>query len=298
MLCLSNVVMAQQEEESAELTLEEYSDAFQESFFEALKQKGIENYEKAIDLFLECKKIDKETPALDFEIGKSFLALRKYDQAEGYLFTAVQKSPDNQWYLFELYRSYFFQHKNDKALQTVKKLVAIDEQYNEELINLYVNVKDYDKALALIDEIDNKKGKSTQRDSLRRRITWMKADQESNEAANKQVEVVKKKNPLDLMREELEAIEAAGDHTALFLRADKALGQYPSQPFLYLFKGRALNKSQQFQRAIYALESGLDYIIDDPKTESQIYLELSNAYTGLNNLKKAKEYLKKSQTIQ
>lgn len=39
-----------QEEESAEISLELYSDEFQEYFFEALKQKGIENYDKAINL--------------------------------------------------------------------------------------------------------------------------------------------------------------------------------------------------------------------------------------------------------
>ena len=37
-------------EDSSEVFLEEYSDTFQENFFEALKQKGIENYDKAINL--------------------------------------------------------------------------------------------------------------------------------------------------------------------------------------------------------------------------------------------------------
>jgi len=45
-------------EDSAEVFLEEYSDDFEEAFFEALKQKGIENYDRAINLFLECKRLD------------------------------------------------------------------------------------------------------------------------------------------------------------------------------------------------------------------------------------------------
>ena len=40
-------------EETAELFLEDYSDDFQEYFFEGLKQKAIENHDKAIHLFLK-----------------------------------------------------------------------------------------------------------------------------------------------------------------------------------------------------------------------------------------------------
>ena len=36
-----------QEEESAEFFLEEYTDEFQNLFFEALKHKGIQNYDRA-----------------------------------------------------------------------------------------------------------------------------------------------------------------------------------------------------------------------------------------------------------
>ena len=49
---------AQEEQESAEVYLEEYTDEFQENFFEALKQKGIQNYDRAVDLFLKCKQLE------------------------------------------------------------------------------------------------------------------------------------------------------------------------------------------------------------------------------------------------
>ncbi|NNL03175.1 MAG: hypothetical protein HKP39_12950, partial [Eudoraea sp.] len=63
-----------QEEESAEVYLEDYTDEFQEAFFEALKQKGIENYDKAINLFLECKRLDITSNVVDFELANSYLA--------------------------------------------------------------------------------------------------------------------------------------------------------------------------------------------------------------------------------
>lgn len=56
-----------QEEESAEISLELYSDEFQEYFFEALKQKGIENYDKAINLLIKCKKLQPLETAVDYD---------------------------------------------------------------------------------------------------------------------------------------------------------------------------------------------------------------------------------------
>ena len=35
--------------------LGDVSDGFQTAFFEAIKQKGIENYDKAINLLVKCK---------------------------------------------------------------------------------------------------------------------------------------------------------------------------------------------------------------------------------------------------
>jgi len=58
-------------EESAEVFLEEYTDEFQEKFFEALKQKGIHNYDRAIDLLLECKELKPDNSAINHELAKA-----------------------------------------------------------------------------------------------------------------------------------------------------------------------------------------------------------------------------------
>ena len=44
---------------------------FQEYFFEAIKQKGIENYEKAIEYVQKCIQINPEEASLYFELGKN-----------------------------------------------------------------------------------------------------------------------------------------------------------------------------------------------------------------------------------
>ena len=48
-------------------------DDFQNNYYEALKQKGIENYDRAIESLQKCLKIQPENPVLFFEIGKNYL---------------------------------------------------------------------------------------------------------------------------------------------------------------------------------------------------------------------------------
>ena len=86
-------------DESAEVFLEDYSDAFQENFFEALKQKGIENYDKAINLLLECKLIDATNSVVDHELAKVYLVDKQYAMAQDYAISALLSEPENLWYL-------------------------------------------------------------------------------------------------------------------------------------------------------------------------------------------------------
>ena len=62
--------------------LEDVTDAFQESFFEALKQKGIENYDRAIVALDKCIALQPQESILYFEKGKNEAALGNTQEAE------------------------------------------------------------------------------------------------------------------------------------------------------------------------------------------------------------------------
>ena len=49
-------------------------DGFHDLFFEALLQKGIENYDKAIETLDKCKNIQPDNAVTYFELGKNYLA--------------------------------------------------------------------------------------------------------------------------------------------------------------------------------------------------------------------------------
>ncbi|WCO01609.1 tetratricopeptide repeat protein [Psychroserpens ponticola] len=147
-----------------------YEDAYQEHFFEALKQKGIENYQRSANELLKCIKIDDTDPTLFFELGKNYKALKNFGAAEDALKQAISKSPENEWFLDELYDVYMLQNDLDKALKTVKQLVKFHPDYKQDLASLYIEAKKYKNALEILDELDNEFGYNQDRDFLRNQI--------------------------------------------------------------------------------------------------------------------------------
>ena len=84
-------------------------DEFQECFFEALKQKGIENYDRAIDALQKCLNLNSKFPVIYFELGKNYNKLKNFGAAEDNLKKAISMQPDNEWFLDELYDVYYQQ---------------------------------------------------------------------------------------------------------------------------------------------------------------------------------------------
>ncbi len=147
-----------------------FEDEFQESFYEALKQKGIENYDRSIEALLKCIELDDDVAVLYFELGKNYSKLKNFGDAEKALKKAVSLEPDNEWYLDELYDFYASQNDYDNAIKAVKQLVKYHPDYKEDLASLYVRTEKYDAALSLLDELDATLGISISRDILRNRI--------------------------------------------------------------------------------------------------------------------------------
>ncbi len=163
--------------------LGDVEDKFQELFYEALKQKGIENYDRSVESLLKCIELDNSVPVLYYELGKNYTKLKNYQAAEDALKKAVNKAPDNEWFLDELYGFYASQNDYDKAIKTIKQLVKYHPDYKEDLASLYLRSKKYDEALKLLDELDLKFGISVSRDRMRDQIykaTGRKKDQIKN----------------------------------------------------------------------------------------------------------------------
>lgn len=146
------------------------TDEFQEHFFEALKQKAIENYEKAITALKKAEQLQPDNGVVYFELGKNYKALKNYEQALVNFQKANRVQPNKEWILVELMETYYFNKDFDQAILVAQNLLPFNEKYYENLANLYFESKQFDKLLALLDKLDAELGISEFRLSMRRQI--------------------------------------------------------------------------------------------------------------------------------
>lgn len=146
------------------------TDAFQESFFEALKQKGIENYDKAIVALEKCREIDPNKAVVYFELGKNYRELKKYPQAAENLNKSLELEPNKESVLVYLYETYGLAENYSAAISVLQKLIPIDKDYEEDLANLYYLNQEFDKSLTVLDRLDQERGADAYRNTLRRQI--------------------------------------------------------------------------------------------------------------------------------
>ena len=94
-------------------------------------------------------------------------------------------------------------------------------------------------------------------------------------------------------RAQFENLLAVENYIRLEEVANEALEMFPSQPYFYYMKGKAMLLNKKANEATRVLEMALDFLLDDIKLSNDIYTELANAYRALGNLTKANMYLSK-----
>jgi len=146
------------------------TDEFQEYFFEALKQKAIENYEKAIVALKKCEGLQPDNAVVHFELGKNYKALENYEQAIASLQKANRLQPNQEWVLVELMEAFYLAKDYEQAVLIAQKLIPFNSKYNENLAGILFESQQYDKLLSLLDKLDAELGLTDYRTSLRQQI--------------------------------------------------------------------------------------------------------------------------------
>jgi tetratricopeptide (TPR) repeat protein len=422
-----------QEEPKDTLALAE--NKFEDSFFESLKQKGMENYDRAIESLEKCQTLQPENGVVYFELGKNYLSQKKYNEAYDNFEKATKIDPKNRWAWVGMYDVCYDSHDYNRAINIVQKLVEFKADYREDLVSLYMNTQQFDKALDLINELNETAGKSDKRELYKAQILqdakyqgaekanliskikqfpkeesnyisliflYSKSNQEDKalEVAQKlekeiptsdwaQVSLFKfhlnnndglkavnamnivlasekidnklkhrilnefliftKNNPqfdkdldhaigyfskdkeVKVAKEigkfyqskkdwaraihyyEMHLKSANDDMEAVLLlmqaytenfqfevletASEEQMQLFPSQPQLYYYNGLANNQLKNYKKAIVSLESGIDFIIDDPNLEINFNLQLGEAYNGLGDFKKKDAYFVKANAL-
>lgn len=431
MIFVPTLLLAQTEPEDVASVQNE----FENNFFESLKQKGIENYDKAIESLDKCLVLEPANTAVLFELGKNYLAQKKYPTAYTYFEQVTQKDPKNRWAWVGMYDVCYETQDFNKAIPIVEKLIEFKESYKEDLVSLYMNTQQFDKALELINQLNEMVGKSEKRELYKADILkdakyqsaekfnlvdqikkypkeeanyialiYMYSQSNQEEKAleiaqklereiptsdwaqvslfkfhlnnsdgekavkamnivlpskkidakikhrmlneflifttsnpqfepdldkaiayfndDKNVDVAKEIGKFYFMKSEwgkakkyfeqqiknhsediesqkllLQSYIELQDFNAVAKKADDLIQFYPTQPDLYYYSGLAQNQLENFKKAKDALEAGLDFVIDDTALEINFYLQLSETFQGLGDLKKKESYFAKANDL-
>ena len=146
------------------------TDEFQVAFYESLLEKGIENYDKAVNALQKCLALEPNNPVVHFELGKNYLFQKDYKNAYDSFEKATQLDPKNRWYWVGLYDVSYVTRDYTNAIVIMKKLIEFKKEYKEDLVSLYMFTQQFDEALKLIDELTETVGKTEIREQFRSQI--------------------------------------------------------------------------------------------------------------------------------
>jgi tetratricopeptide (TPR) repeat protein len=159
-------VFAQEEPDDIALVNNE----FQLAYYESLKQKGIENHDRALESLEKCLELEPNNAAVFNELGRNYLKLKKYKEAYDSFEKASQIDPKNRWYLHGMYDVTYQTQDYNQSIVLVTKLIPFDASYKEDLTSLYMYTQQFDKALTLINELNESVGRSEKRENYKKQI--------------------------------------------------------------------------------------------------------------------------------
>ena len=273
---------------------------FQENFFKALSEKAIFNYKKAIEYLENCNQLLPNKNSVLFEISKNYFKLGRYDEAFNYIENALSTETNNLWMLEHKVTILKKIANFDEAIIAQKKIALTHPKKKQELVYLYLQNRDLVSAKRTLLELKNEKLLNSRlrriQDKLNNRKPKAKKVTKNNVNSDLKTVFEKEKTfaSLKLLLNQLDATTNTND---LLKYSEQGLTLFPAQPFVYLLNGKALNRNNQFKKALQSLQNGIDFVIDDTKIEAEFYLEMAKTYKKLNNIKKANSYKNKAAKI-
>ena len=274
---------------------------FEENFFDALTQKAIANYGKAIEKLETCNELIPNNKAVLFELSKNYFKLNRNYEALEYANQALVIEADNIWVLEHVVEIHKRLRDFKAAIKTQQKIAKKHPKKEKYLVYLHLQNRDRKSALQLMDELSKKKMLDRRLRNIQARLL-KRAKKKSK--VKEQVVVKNNEENIDLRTafekdktfkslKELLGELFKTKNTDLVSFSEQGLQLYPAQPLVYLMHGRGLIEQKNYKKAIRSLENGIDFVIDNKALENSFYKELVKAYKGLGDTKKSSLYQNK-----
>lgn len=264
---------------------------FQQFFFNALSQKSIGNYQKAIENLESCNQILPNNKSVFFEFSKNYLYLNNTLLAKEYINRAIIQDSKNIWMQKHLVKVFEKENNFFEAIKIQQKIIVLNPKENKNLVLLYLKNRDYIKALSFIKTLEEDNLLTSDLKRIKDRL------EKNNYSETQKVKVSKdiyKSFETEKTYTVLKQILlATKDKPRLLLKYSKeGIALFPAQPFVYLINGSTLNVNREFKKALEILQNGIDFVIEDAM-EALFYKEMAFAYKGLNNKVEERRYMEK-----
>ncbi len=272
---------------------------FQENFFQAITHKAINNFQKAIDNLETCNELKPNDVAVLFELSKNYFKLKRLVEAITYAEEALKIEPENVWLLEHLVKVHKSNNDFRNAIATQKKLIQKIPKKKQDLVFLYIQGSQIDSAKIVLNELKSAKLLNPRLRYIQNNLNRYSRPRNTQKtvkntvANNENLESQFKKNKSYVnLKQLLEQLDSKND-SKLLTYSNEGLVLFPAQPFVYLMNAKAFNKSKNYKKAILSLQSGIDFVIDNPTMESRFYNEFVISYQGLGDRKNESKYRKK-----
>ncbi len=167
-------------------------------FYQALREKTMENAPAAATLFSQVLEIDPANDAGMYELARIRTNQNKDSDARTLLEKAVTVNPDNEWYWLALAGNYEKINDITKLENVFKELIRINPEkpdYYTDQARALTLEKKYDEALASYDQLESLVGKSAETIAGKQKI-YLK--QGKLDLATKDMEQMIRENPQDI----------------------------------------------------------------------------------------------------
>lgn len=251
-----------QEEDSAEIFSEAYSDMFQEYFFEALEQRANGNFKKAIESLLKCGELDATNGAVAYELARNYRSLKQYAEAFTYMDLARKSMPGEYWVWSELMSLFAETGRLKEGVALLESETTRSDSLTLLLTDVYVQTGEEAKATRLLQDLLKRKQPVP---GVWERMVYLSSSKPlPAEGAETGVEVVREtsnanESPLSLLKQFMES----QSWDILLKESSEVISVYPLQPEGYYYKAVALEALNRRKEAGAVLLEGADFLLDE-----------------------------------
>ena len=226
---------------------------FQTHFYEALKQKALENYSKAIDALVICNSLNPTESAVFHELGTNYFKLKQFENSEFNFLKAIALDSGNFWYKESLYHLYIDQNRFEEAIIALQPLLLLHPDYKQDLVNLYLEAGRYDDALTVLDDLDKTLGVTASRDIIRKELYDLSGDE------NKRITHLKKRlqetpeEPINFLNL-IYAYSKLDKKTEAFEAAKAFLKRHPKSHLVHVALYKFYLDAEDYEKAIASMK--------------------------------------------